>query len=213
MSHMKRANMPFQLSQDQLKYFTGPGQHLLNAWRKNETPAWGHIQGMLKQLQKYESFKLQDIEAGYPQPKVLAGIRDAISKLEGYSNLKYPNGKPKPKRKKTPRQFFLEEMNSPIVVAAVKRATPYFKGEPNKAAQFAYDVLEDANFREDMNVPMEDYDESPPVSTIASMLDFSNYVLPFAAALISAAGGQRSAATLIRDWAVDYYQEIYTLNS
>jgi hypothetical protein len=194
-------------------YFKGPGLQALRAMEKKETPKWGHLANAIKGFEKYEALRQKP---GWEDPEQLDIIRFGLSKLRGYMKVEYPTGKPKPKRKRTPLKIFLDEMKDPGIQAAVRKVLPFFKGHPAEAAQFADDVMEDANFHREsryLDAPTADYSllpgNAPNAQNIAGMLHHDNRVLSFAAALVSAAGSKRDAAAIARSMAknVPIYHE------
>ena len=154
-------------------------------------------------------------EPGWEDPEQLASLQDAIQKMEIYIKGIYPTGKPKPKKKKTPRAIFLEQMEYPEVKSLISKFSRIFKGKPAEAGQFAFDVLEDANFHREggnMDVAMADYSGVTRVapSSVAMKLGWDSTVLPFAVGLVAGAGDKRGATRMIKNFVQmnkDWYVE------
>ena len=203
---------PAMMTPNQFRYFKGRGKIVERAWRNGEIPKWGDLQSVMKELRKYEEIRKKP---GWEDPEQLASLQDAIQKMEIYIKGVYPTGKPVAPKKKTPNAVFLEQMVEPEVKSLVSKMSRFFKGKPAEAAQFAYDVLEDANFHREggnMNVAMADYQGLTKVapSSIAMKLGWDSRVLPFAAALVAAAGDKRAASSMIKTWVQmnkDWYVE------
>jgi len=194
------ATNPAMMTPNQFRYFKGRGKIVERAWRKGEIPKWGDLQSVMKELRKYEELRK---EPGWEDPEQLASLQDAIQKMEIYIKGVYPTGKPVAPKKKTPNAVFLEQMQYPEIKALIAKFSRIFKGKPAEAGQFAYDVLEDANFHRDggnMNVAMADYSGTTKVapSSVAMKLDWSSLVLPFAVGIVAGAGDKRGAAQMLK---------------
>ena len=190
---------------DEKPYFRGPGLQAYRAMASGDHPKWGHLANAIKSFEKYEAIRQKP---GWEDPAQLNILQNGLAKLRGYMKLLYPTGKPKPKKKVTPLKRFLEEMTDSGIQAAVRKVLPFFKGHPAEAAQFADDVMEDANFHREsryLDAPTADYSllpgKAPAPSSVAQMLGFDNRVLSFAAALVSAAGSKRDGAAIARSMA------------
>jgi len=207
---------PAMLTTNQFRYFRGipggAGKKVEQSWRSGETPAWGYLQKVVENLRKYEEIRQKP---GWEDPEQLASLQDAIQKMEIYLKGVYPTGKPKPPKKKTPKMIFLEQMEYPEVKSLISKFSRIFKGKPAEAGQFAYDVLEDANFHREggnMNVPMADYSGTTKVapSSVAMKLGWDSTVLPFAVGIVAGAGDKRGAAQMLKTWVQmhkDWYVE------
>ena len=191
---------------EERRYFRGPGKQALRAMLKGEHPKWGLLNNAIESFEKYEAkFK----EPGWEDPERATILGDGLKKLRGYMKALYPTGKPKPKPKrkpKSPGKILAEQMTDPAIVAMVRKLAPFFKRKPAEAAMFASEVLEDANFHGDnrlFNVPMADYDrDAVPLSysDVARKLRWDSRVLPFAAALLIAAGAKGAARSMLKKW-------------
>ena len=204
--------VPPTWTRDERRYFKGPGLQALRAMNKGFHPKWGHLANAIESFEKYEALRQKP---GWEDPEQLKILQGGLAKLRGYMKGLYPTGKPKPKKKKTPRAIFLEQMEYPEVKSLIKKFSRIFKGKPAEAGQFAFDVLEDANFHREggnMNVAMADYSGITKVapSSVAMKLGWDSTVLPFAVGLMSGAGDKRGAAQMIKtfvqmnkDWYVE----------
>ena len=99
--------------------------------------------------------------------------------------------------------MFLEMMVEPEIKSLISKFSRIFKGKPAEAAQFAYDVLEDANFHRDgrnMNVAMAHFSGTTRIapSSVAQKLGWDSTVLPFAVGIVSGAGDKRGAAQMLK---------------
>jgi len=204
---------PPKFDANQYRYFKGPGKTLMRVWRqRKENPKWNLINRV---VEHFEGYKYLREKPGWEDQEQTVSIMDAMDKLIKYRDHLYPGGKPKPPKKKSPRAVFLEQMEYPEVKALISKFSRIFKGKPAEAGQFAYDVLEDANFHRDgrnMNVAMADYSGTTRVapSSVAQRLEYSSTVLPFAVGIVAGAGDKRGAMQMLKtfvqmnkDWYVE----------
>jgi hypothetical protein len=187
----------------QAQYFRGPAKTALTAMRRGQVPSWGHLTNAIK---TFEKFSVLLPSLGHSKKNVRS-IEQALTKLKAYSSLVYPNGKPKSKSKskKSPGKILSDQMSQAHIVSLVNKLRSSFKGKPAEAAQFAYEVLEDANFHADnrlFRAPMVPYDPNIAMSPqdVAQKLRWSSDVLPFAAALLVASGAKGVASTMLKRW-------------
>ena len=109
---------PPVLTKDDLRYFRnvqgGHGQKVLNAWKKGEVAALGHLKGMISWLETLLQWKKEDAARYTPstdpedaeyeaeiereEQQSLATLNKLIPELKAYSEAAYPGGK-KPRKK------------------------------------------------------------------------------------------------------------------
>jgi len=192
---------PPKFDANQYRYFKGPGKTLMRTWReRKENPKWNLINRV---VEHFEGYKHLREKPGWEDQEQTVSIMDAMDKLTKYRDHLYPGGEPKKVKKKSPRMIFLEQMEYPEVKSLIKKFSQVFKGKPAEAAQFAYDVLEDANFHTDgrsMNVAMADFSGTTRIapSAVAQKLGWDSTVLPFAVGIVSGAGDKRGAAQMLK---------------
>jgi hypothetical protein len=197
-----RTVVPPSFDSNQWRYFKGPAKTLARAWREKKDPPWHLVDRTIKIFEDYQYLREKP---GWEDNEQTVSIMDALDKLRDYRDKLYPQGKPK-KRKMSPGKILAEMMTDPAIVAMVRKLTPFFKRKPAEAAMFASEVLEDANFHSDnrlFNVAMADYDrDAVPLSysDVAMKLRWDSRVLPFAAALLIAAGAKGAARSMLKKW-------------